>query len=163
MGLEPWKYCLDHSGTRAAFTGTLLGLHTLDPSQRHVPSDWAHEIRLQAVKTALLVQVHDEYSSNSFRLMAMAVGVIPNVTQLDLVHMTQQQVETHVTHMELLCLMVLTNNIRPDSKETISELQEGYVVMLSKHIPAAMYCTLPCHTCCMAPVTTHCLHAQLSC
>lgn len=107
----------------------------MDPSERHVPSDWANEIRFQAVKTALLVQVHDEYSSNSFRLMAMAVGVIPNVTQLDLVHMTQRQVEAHVTHMELLCLMVLTNNIRPDSKETISELQEGYVVMLSKHIP----------------------------
>jgi len=34
-------------------------------------------------------------------------------------------VEAHVTHMELLCLMVLTNNIRPDSKSTITELQDG--------------------------------------
>ncbi|DBA98830.1 TPA: hypothetical protein ACH3X1_014592 [Trebouxia sp. C0004] len=70
-------------------------------------------------------QIRDEFSSNSFRLMAMAVGVIPDVHQLDLLRMTQQQVEAHVTHMELLCLMVLTNNIRPDSKSTITELQDG--------------------------------------
>ena len=60
--------------------------------------------------------------------MAMAVGVIPDVHLLDLPHMSQQQVEAHVTHMELLCLMVLTNNVRPDSKATVSELQEGYVL-----------------------------------
>ena len=71
------------------------------------------------------VQVSNDFSSNSFRLMAMAVGLIPNVDQLDLLHMTQQQVEAHVTHMELQCLMILTNNIRPDSKITISQLQDG--------------------------------------
>ncbi len=71
------------------------------------------------------MQIRDGFSSNSFRLMAMAVGVIPDVHQLDLLRMTQQQVEAHVTHMELLCLMVLTNNIRPDSKSTITELQDG--------------------------------------
>ena len=55
----------------------------------------------------------------------MAVGVMPQLHHMDLLHMTQQQVEAHVTHLELLCLMVLTNNIRPDSKETISQLQDG--------------------------------------
>ncbi|KAL0023496.1 hypothetical protein WJX79_002152 [Trebouxia sp. C0005] len=70
-------------------------------------------------------QVSDGFSSNSFRLMAMAVGTIPDVHQLDLLRMTQQQVEAHVTHMELLGLMVLTNNIRSDSKSTITELQAG--------------------------------------
>lgn len=58
-------------------------------------------------------------------MMAMAVGTIHNVHQLDLLHMTQQQIEAHVTHMDLLCLMVLTNNIRPDSEETIQQLQHG--------------------------------------
>ena len=71
------------------------------------------------------MQVGDSFSSNSFRLMAMAVGVIPDVHRLDLLRMTQQQVEAHVTHMELLCLVVLTNNIRRDSKRTLTELQEG--------------------------------------
>ncbi len=73
----------------------------------------------------IMMQIQDGFSSNSFRLMAIAVGVIPDVHQLDLLRMTQQQVEAHVTHMELLCLMVLTNNIRPDSKSTITELQDG--------------------------------------
>ena len=57
--------------------------------------------------------------------MAMAVGTIHNAHELDLLHMTQQQIEAHVSHMELLCLLVLTNNIRPDSEDTIHQLQHG--------------------------------------
>ena len=68
----------------------------------------------------------DDYSSKSFRLLAMAVGVIPRAAKLDLVHMTQQQVEASAVNMQLLCLVVLTNNIRSDSKAAISQLQEGY-------------------------------------
>lgn len=67
----------------------------------------------------------DEHSSASFRLMAMAVGYIPHVRRLDLHRMSQQEVEAHVTHMDLLCLLVLTNNIRSSSKDTIAQLQEG--------------------------------------
>lgn len=74
---------------------------------------------------SVYIQVRDGYSSKSFRLMALAVGLIPDVHNMDLVRMTQQQVEAHVTHMDLLCLVVLTNNVRPDSKETISQLQDG--------------------------------------
>ncbi len=77
------------------------------------------------INTIIITQIRDGFSSNSFRLMAMAVGVIPDVHELDLLRMTQQQVEAHVTHMELLCLMVLTNNIRLDSKSTMTELQDG--------------------------------------
>ena len=70
----------------------------------------------------------DDYSSKSFRLLAMAVGVIPKAAKLSLVHMTQQQVEAGAINMHLLCLLVLTNNIRSDSKATITQLQEGYVL-----------------------------------
>lgn len=68
----------------------------------------------------------DDFSSKSFRLLAMAVGVIPKAASLNLVHMTQQQVEASAINMHLLCLLVLTNNIRSDSKATITHLQEGY-------------------------------------
>ena len=76
----------------------------------------------------LCLQVVDEYSSNSFRLLAMAVGVIKHASELNLAQMTSQQVEARATNMRLLCLVVLTNNVRPDSKDTIAHLQEGYVI-----------------------------------
>ncbi len=71
------------------------------------------------------MQVVDDYSSKSFRLLAMAVGVIHNAKELNLAMMTQQQVEACAVHMQLLSLVVLTNNVRPDSKDTITHLQEG--------------------------------------
>ena len=76
------------------------------------------------------VQVVDDYSSKSFRLLAMAVGVIPQAAKLRLVHMSQVQVEASAINMQLLCLVVLTNNIRANSKATITELQEGYDSLL---------------------------------
>lgn len=71
------------------------------------------------------VQVVDDYSSKSFRLMAMAVGVIPRVGTLDLHSMSQQQIEARAVDKQLLAIVCLTNQIRPDSKPTITELQEG--------------------------------------
>ncbi|KAL0036849.1 hypothetical protein WJX77_002108 [Trebouxia sp. C0004] len=70
-------------------------------------------------------QVVDEYSSKSFRLLAAAVGVIPAVHKLDLPRMTQQQAEASASCIELIALVVLTNSIRGDSKDTITQLQEG--------------------------------------
>ncbi|KAL0030094.1 hypothetical protein WJX79_006699 [Trebouxia sp. C0005] len=70
-------------------------------------------------------QVMDEYSSKSFRLLAMAMGVIPNAAGLDFATMTQQQVEACAVHMQLLSLVVLTNNVRSDSRDTITHLQDG--------------------------------------
>lgn len=70
-------------------------------------------------------QVIDDYSSNSFRLLAMAVGVIPKAAELNLALLTQQQVEARAVNMQLLSLVVLTNNVRSDSKDTITQLQEG--------------------------------------
>lgn len=73
----------------------------------------------------------DDYSSKSFRLLAMAVGVIPEAAKLSLLQMTQQQVEASAVNMQLLCLVVLTDNVRPDSKATITQLQEGYVPLMA--------------------------------
>ena len=54
----------------------------------------------------------------------MAMGVIRHASKLDLSLMTPQQVEGCATTMRLLSLVVLTNNVRPDSKDTITHLQE---------------------------------------
>ena len=67
----------------------------------------------------------DDYSSKSFRLLAMAVGVIPKAAKLNLKQMTQQQIESSAVSMQLLSLVVLANNVRSDSKATISQLQDG--------------------------------------
>ena len=78
----------------------------------------------------------DDYSSKSFRLLAMAMGTIRNATKLNLAHMTPQQVEASATNMRLLSLIVLTNNVRSDSKDTITHLQEWYA--LFSHLTAAV-------------------------
>ena len=71
-----------------------------------------------------VMQVIDDFSSKSFRLMAAAVGVIPDAQALEWTQMTQQQIEKAATNMELVCLVVLTNSVRADSKDTIHEIQE---------------------------------------
>ena len=55
----------------------------------------------------------------------MAIGEIPNAAQLDFALMTQQQVEARAVRMQLLSLVVLTNNVRSDSRDTITHLQDG--------------------------------------
>ena len=71
------------------------------------------------------MQVIDEYSSIGFRLLAGAVGVIRGVHKLDLPRMTQSQVESCATRMQLLSLVVLTNSVRKDSRQTISQVHGG--------------------------------------
>lgn len=71
------------------------------------------------------MQVVDDYSSRSFRLLAGCVGVLHNAHKLDLPRMTQQQVEAAATDMQLLSLVALTNSVRDDSQDTISQVQEG--------------------------------------
>ena len=75
----------------------------------------------------MAAQVVDDFSSKSFRLMAIAVGIIPHARALDFTQMIRQEVESVATHLELLCLVVLTNSIREDSKATIREVQERCV------------------------------------
>ena len=71
------------------------------------------------------MQVVNNFSRKSFRLMALAVGTLPNVDSLELPALSLQQAESHVQSFELLGLIVLTNPIRADSRHTIAQLQEG--------------------------------------
>jgi len=71
------------------------------------------------------VQVVDKYSKKSLRVMALAVGTLPHVDHLELSVMTQQQVEALTPGFDLLGLIVLSNNLRSDSRDTVLELQQG--------------------------------------
>lgn len=75
----------------------------------------------------MAAQVVDDFSSKSFRLIAVAVGIIQHAPALDFSQMIRQEIESAATHLELLCLVVLTNSIREDSKDTIREVQERCV------------------------------------
>ena len=70
------------------------------------------------------LQVLDEYSSRSFRVLALAKGVLNGLDRNTLMLMSQEQLEAQVKSLELLGLMVLTNHVRKDSVETIATLQQ---------------------------------------
>lgn len=70
-----------------------------------------------------LIQVIDEYCGQSFRVLALAKGVLKGRDQLAWSLMSQQQLETQVEQFELLGLLVLSNHLHPDSQATITELQ----------------------------------------
>ena len=70
------------------------------------------------------MQHTDELSSKSFRLMALAMGVLPDVSNMDLQRMSQQQLEQQAENLQMLGLLLLTNHVRPDSKSTVTELQD---------------------------------------
>ena len=71
------------------------------------------------------MQVLDDYSTKSFRLLAVAAGVIKNVRKMDLSRMTQQQVELRAVDMQLLGLVVLTTSLRTDARQTVDQVQDG--------------------------------------
>lgn len=74
--------------------------------------------------------------------MAVAVGTLPKAGHLDLHSMSQQQIEARAVDIQLLALVILTNRVRPDSKATISELQEGYVFPKFGAITHVLLCHL---------------------
>lgn len=70
------------------------------------------------------MQIMGTYSGHSFRLMALAMGVIPSVANTDLMHTSQAHIEASARPLRLLGLIVLSNPVKADSKEIISELQD---------------------------------------
>ena len=66
----------------------------------------------------------DEYCGQSFRLLALAKGVLKGRDRRSLSPMSQEQLEKQVQQFELLGLLVLSNHLRSDSKGTITELQQ---------------------------------------
>ena len=72
------------------------------------------------------VQMLDTYSDHSFRLMALALGTIPDVATAAVHQMSLAQIEAHAGGLQLLGIIVLSNPIKADSKDTIAELQDRY-------------------------------------
>lgn len=70
------------------------------------------------------VQVIDDYCGQSFRLLALAKGVLKGQDRQAWCRMSQQQLERQVDQFQLLGLLVLSNHLRPDSKGTVTELQQ---------------------------------------
>ncbi|DBA96365.1 TPA: hypothetical protein ACH3X3_002538 [Trebouxia sp. C0006] len=69
-------------------------------------------------------QVVDNYSGQSYRLLALAGGVVQGVGKLNLAAMSQQQLEARAGSLDLLGLFVLSNHLRHDSRECITHLQD---------------------------------------
>ena len=70
------------------------------------------------------LQVVDAMSGQSFRLLALAKGVVVGTDREALSCMTQEQLESHAQSFKLLGLLVLSNHLKHDSKDTISQLQQ---------------------------------------
>ena len=66
----------------------------------------------------------DDWTSQGFRLLALASGTIKRVSQYDIPSLSIQQAEAAVKHMTLLGIIVITNQLRADSRNTIHELQD---------------------------------------
>lgn len=60
--------------------------------------------------------------------MATAVGVLHDVHTLDLPHMSLPEIEANALQLEMLSLIILSNQINPDSRGVINQLQQGYAV-----------------------------------
>ena len=69
-------------------------------------------------------QVVDEWSAQSFRVLAIAMANIAHVDKLGLSGMSQQQVEERAGNLDLVGLVILSNYVNPDSKATVKQLQE---------------------------------------
>lgn len=66
----------------------------------------------------------DEWSGQSFRVLAIALASIAHVDKLSLSGMSQQQVEERAGNLELVGLVILSNHVNPDSKATVQQLQD---------------------------------------
>lgn len=66
----------------------------------------------------------DDWSSKSFRLLALARGVIKAWDSHALGSLTQEQLEKQAESFELLGLLVLSNQLRPESAHTVEVLQQ---------------------------------------
>lgn len=65
-----------------------------------------------------------QYAGQSFRLLAVAGGVLSNVSPAELAGMDQQQAEARCGPLDLLGLQVLSNRLRPSSRQTVTNLRD---------------------------------------
>ena len=105
------------------------------------------------------LQVIADYAGQSFRLMAVAVGMLKGVGPSELRAMSQQQAEACCSHMHFLGLVVLSNQLHPASVNTIRELQERCARLVQNLI---LHCfastvTTPCS---LKGLSQRCLHRR---
>lgn len=79
---------------------------------------------LPCLNAVWLVQVLVEFAGQSFRILAMAAGMLHGVTAAELASLDQQQAEARCGPMDLLGMLVLSNHLRPSSRPTIAALQD---------------------------------------
>ena len=70
-------------------------------------------------------QVVDDWSAQSYRVLAIALAEVRHVNKLNLASMSQQDVEECAGQLSLVGLIILSNHVNADSKETIRQLHEG--------------------------------------
>ena len=86
-----------------------------------------HSSGCSSFECVLDIQVVDDWSAQSYRVLAVALAEVRHVNKLKLASMSQQDVEQHAGQLKLLGLIILSNHVNPDSKETVQQLQERWV------------------------------------
>ena len=74
-----------------------------------------------------LLQAFVKYAGESLRLSALAVGTLEGVSPAELAGLDLAQVEARCGPLDLLGLQVLSNHLRPGSRETVTNLQDKSV------------------------------------
>lgn len=69
-------------------------------------------------------QVVDDWSGQSYRILAIAKGTVHGVSSLKLGGMGLQQVEDLAYDLELVGLNIISNHLHHDSKETVTQLRD---------------------------------------
>lgn len=72
----------------------------------------------------MCLQVLVKYAGQSYRLLALAVGLLEGVTAAELAKLDQQHAEALCGPLHFLGLQLLSNHLRPSSRETILNLQD---------------------------------------
>lgn len=69
-------------------------------------------------------KVVDDWSGQSFRILAIAQGTVRGVGGLDLASMGLQQLEERATGLTLIGLHIISNHLHAESKQTVTQLRE---------------------------------------
>lgn len=112
--------------------GLLLLLHPSPAVPPPPPPPWAPRVpcppHVQSAEK-LLLQVVDRSISQGLRPVALAMGHMDvDMQELDMDALTLQQAQDLATKLDLLGLKLLSNYTRTDSRETVQQLQEQYVL-----------------------------------
>ena len=67
----------------------------------------------------------DDWSAQSYRVLAIALAEVRFVKRLKLASMSQQDVEECAGQLSLVGLIILSNHVNADSKDTVRQLHEG--------------------------------------